>query len=277
MNKVIDTHYQGGMPFTQYTLSFMQDSYRNGISALASAFGSRIILSGVEEQSDGYYSKGWVIIDGELMPFERSPKSNVVVVNEVAESRDFEKGGNHQVYFTKTASCAVSGNYTFSDFVRMKSISYMLGTLEAAVSNLTSLTNSYNVHTHSWDSITGKPILFPPSQHRHNWSDLDNVPELNYIFYRGSAKIGDPGASSQINPKFDETTSSDSRLTITHNANALSYMVAGSLRSVGTNWNADNDVIWMVRNLQPKSFELLLREVSSDSQNLYFDYALIKL
>lgn len=31
-------------------------------------------------------------------------------------------------------------------------------------------------HTHSWDQVTGKPILFPPGPHRHGWADLDGVP-----------------------------------------------------------------------------------------------------
>lgn len=55
------------------------------------------------------------------------------------------------------------------------------------------------------------------------------------------------------------------------------YIVTGSLRSHGGNWNADNDVIWMVRDLRVDSFTVLLREVSSSVQNLSFDYAIILL
>lgn len=32
--------------------------------------------------------------------------------------------------------------------------------------------------TVAWLDITGKPTAFPPSAHRHNWSDLDGVPTL---------------------------------------------------------------------------------------------------
>ena len=27
-----------------------------------------------------------------------------------------------------------------------------------------------------WETITGKPTEFPPSEHRHEWTDLDDVP-----------------------------------------------------------------------------------------------------
>jgi hypothetical protein len=52
------------------------------------------------------------------------------------------------------------------------------------------------------------------------------------------------------------------------------YMVVGSLVSGGT-WDADNDVIWTVKNKTATGFQLILTEVRGDLQTLSLDYMLI--
>lgn len=54
------------------------------------------------------------------------------------------------------------------------------------------------------------------------------------------------------------------------------YIVTGSLVSKSAIFDTDNDVFWMVKNKTSNSFQLLLREVSGQNQNLDFDYVIFK-
>lgn len=54
------------------------------------------------------------------------------------------------------------------------------------------------------------------------------------------------------------------------------YIVTGSLISKSANFDSDNDVIWSIKNKTSNSFQLLLREVSGQGQNLDFDYVIFK-
>jgi len=84
------------------------------------------------------------------------------------------------------------------------------------------------------------------------------------IIKAGTEFIGD------INP-------SDMSKTITFlTVGTSNYLVTGSLRSIGSVWDSDNDVLWMVRTKTATSFTLLFREISNSTQSLYFDYVLIK-
>jgi hypothetical protein len=55
-------------------------------------------------------------------------------------------------------------------------------------------------------------------------------------------------------------------------------MIFGSIRSKSAsgNWSDDNDVIWTVKPINTFAFELYLREVSSNRQNIAFDYIIVK-
>jgi hypothetical protein len=52
-------------------------------------------------------------------------------------------------------------------------------------------------------------------------------------------------------------------------------LVVGTLVSLGADYNQDNDVIWMTKNPGANNFYLTLRDVSPNTQNLRFDYAII--
>ena len=54
------------------------------------------------------------------------------------------------------------------------------------------------------------------------------------------------------------------------------YIVTGSLVSKSTSYDMDNDVIWMVKDRTATEFKLCLRDVTGNSNNLDFDYVLIK-
>lgn len=108
MNR-IDFSHAGGFPLDTDTLQFLQKSYSDPIKALTKLGGNHYIISGVED--DGIQtSDGWVVIDGEIMPFKGDLKQRTIMVIENVETARFENEGEREVFFTRYATFGVSLN-----------------------------------------------------------------------------------------------------------------------------------------------------------------------
>lgn len=268
MYKRIDFTKLEGLAVYQDTLDFLQLSYRDTISAIARAFGSKVIVTGVTDLGANY-SDGWVVIDGELLPFVGGLKSGRIIIEELTDTEVFGDNTTQTVYFTRRAKLGVTGGYAFTDFIRVDTIAAIGEGLKSLLNAYNNLQTAFDTHTHSWNQITDKPLTFNPSGHRHDWGEIDNKPTLPN-FYFGSF-ILNPGSGA------GDVPGSDGRWTILiPNQGTTNYCVTGTLVSYGDNWGDDNDVLWMIRNKQNNSFELLVREVSGNRQYLRFEYVVIK-
>jgi hypothetical protein len=239
----------------------LQTSYRDAIGAIAKAFGGRVIVTGVTDQGTTY-SDGWVIVDGELMPFAGGLKTDRIIIEEVTDTEVFGDSSVQTVYYTHRAKLGVTGGFAFSDFIRVDTMSSISQGLKNLITAHNNLQNAFNTHTHSWNQITDKPGTFPPSPHRHNWNEIDGRPSLITPLASGVVSIGDVADDRMVPIYFN-------------NVGTSSYIVVGNLVSQSGNWNNDNDILWMVANKSPTSFWLLMREVSRDIQNVRFEYVLI--
>lgn len=101
-----------------------------------------------------------------------------------------------------------------------------------------------------------------PQEIRESFSAILNFVKKTSPLAVGTYTIGDFGTDSlrTVNLPYDVGTSD--------------YFVVGSLISKSSNFNQDNDVIEMIKNKTATSFKLCLREVSSDVQNLDYDWAI---
>lgn len=97
--KRIDFTQQGGFPLTQDILGFMQEGYSDLSAAIAAMLGGNVIVSGVQPNGAGY-TGGWVVFDGELLPFVGGIYPNFVA-SVSAASETFADGQNKTVRFTK--------------------------------------------------------------------------------------------------------------------------------------------------------------------------------
>ena len=268
MYKRIDFSKLEGLATYQDTLDFLQISYRDAIGAVARAFGSKVIVTGVTDLGTAY-SDGWVIIDGELMPFTGGLKSDRIVVEEQTGTEMFNDGSNQTVYYTKRAKSGVTGGFTFTDFIWVDSMSALTQGLKNLLAAHNNLLSAFSTHTHSWNDITNKPSTFNPSYHRHNWSDIDNKP-ANTILWANVLDFGDIGNGGD-----------DWTWVRFPSVNTIRYIVAGSLLSKSpsnnpwNNWPTDNHSIWTVKDKEMTQFKLMLQDVDGGVQNLQFEYALI--
>ena len=120
MNKRIDFTKLGGFPATQFTVNWMQDSYRNAFGAIAAMVGDRVIVTGVEV-TGGQATNGWISYNGELLPFVGGAVMATFVVEEVKESRLFNDNESKEVYFTRRARFGSPG-ISFNSLTRFGTV-----------------------------------------------------------------------------------------------------------------------------------------------------------
>ena len=103
----IDFSHSGGFPLETDTLDFLQNSYTGPIKALTKLGGDNYIISGVEDDG-ARTTDGWVVIQGDIMPFKGDLKQNTIVVVDAVQAVDFENGAEREAYFTRYATFGVS-------------------------------------------------------------------------------------------------------------------------------------------------------------------------
>ncbi len=243
MNKKIDYSNLGGFPLTQDVLAFMQDSYRDVLSAIARLCGNKVIVYGVTV-AGANVSDGWLVINGEFIPFVGGNLGTQVLVSETGTPLTFEDASVPNVLFTKTATTGAIGGFPFSDLVRLPTLAAQMGTIQALVTDLTNLTNDFNNHTHAWTDITNKPA--------------------GYITYVATEAIGSLPAS-------------DNEFTFTiPDQGSTAYKVIGTMRGLSANTDTDNDISWVTKIINATTFKVGVREYALVAQNLVFDFIIVK-
>lgn len=123
MNK-IDFSHLGGMPVTQDRLDFLQQSYTAGFTAIAKLCGDKTILQGVEN-SGGTVSDGWIVINGEILPFVGGALAANVIIVETPTSYTFADGSSHDVEFVRYATLGSLGGFPFTDLITLLSLKHV--------------------------------------------------------------------------------------------------------------------------------------------------------
>ena len=108
-----------GFPVQKRTFDFLQQAYGSAIGHLCRVYGDNIILYGVELVG-GSLTAGAVIIDGELLPFEKSPDAPHIEVVETSEDALYQGGERLPAYITRVARSAATGGVSLADLRRIK-------------------------------------------------------------------------------------------------------------------------------------------------------------
>lgn len=114
----IDFTKQGGFPFDQDVLGFLQNSIL-AAAGTASLGGQTYILSGCEKIG-GNIANGIVVINGEIMPFAGGAEQAKVVIIEQTENMNYEDGSVYPSIKTRFATFGDDGvtNLQWSSFKR---------------------------------------------------------------------------------------------------------------------------------------------------------------
>lgn len=139
-NRSINFQNLGGFPGTQYTLDFMQQSYRDAINGLAKLAGANVIVTGVENVN-GTVTDGWIVYGGELLPFKGGLLQSTFIITETTEDRKFSDDVVRQVYKTRFARFG-SGGIAFTSLTRLKTVDNLQSLLQELSNKLSELDNA---------------------------------------------------------------------------------------------------------------------------------------
>ena len=241
MNK-IDLFKYPRFPLSSETLDFMQQMAVL-TAKLAGLGGINYILNGCVETGSSV-AAGVIVINGEILPFIGGTKTTYVVIEETNRSVTAESQLYADIYTSRV--CRFGTGTVQIEWSTIKRVPDLL-TVSAGLAELAEAFDKHILdHRVGWANIDDKPLVFPTA-----------------ILKVGTFYVNDFATDKLETITFPTIGTSD-------------YIVSGSLRGVSANWDADNDIIWMVRSLTDTSFSLCLREVSANVQSCYFDYALIK-
>jgi hypothetical protein len=121
MYKRIDFTQLEGLPLTQNTLNFLQESYRDEFAAFAGWAGDYVILSGVADLGANW-GDGWVCIAGELLPFVGGVKAAQVVIEETVVAKVYGDGSSKDAWYTRVAKSGVAGGVLHTAFTRVRTL-----------------------------------------------------------------------------------------------------------------------------------------------------------
>lgn len=239
----IDIFKYPRFPLSCEGLDFLQQMAKL-TAKLASMGGNSYILSGCVVAGSNV-SAGTVVINGEILPFVAGAIETYVVIEETTRNVTAEGQVYEGIYISRVCRFGTgAGQVAWADLRRVPDLFTVSGTLEEMLGAFTDHTENHRVE---WDHVDDKPDIFASA-----------------VLYAGTVAVGDVANDKQQTVYFPSVETSN-------------YMVCGSLRSTGSNWDDDNDVFWMVRNRQADSFQLLVHEITTKVQSLSFDYAIIKL
>jgi hypothetical protein len=136
MNR-IDFTKTGGILRSQELWAYMQSTYSSLFSAIASAVGDNVILSGVDDLGANY-GNGWVVISGEILPFQGGLKATQIIIEETITQEQYNDGNSKDAYYTRVAKCANTGGIPVTSFKRMVNISTLI-----SPADLTAALNSF--------------------------------------------------------------------------------------------------------------------------------------
>ncbi|MDA6067985.1 hypothetical protein NJT12_00010 [Flavobacterium sp. AC] len=258
----------GGWPLNSERLQELQTSF-SIFNAFGNIAGNFTIVEGCETEGTTV-KDGKIYINNELLDFRSAVVSvdSTVIIVEESVNRPFENGSIKAVHTIRYATFGTSEvSFPWSDFVKPLETKSLKGLLEgiftrlvAAETKLETIEQGAQKNVQADWNVT--EIL----------SDayIKNKISFTSPFLRKSVfNVGNVGSAGNVN---------DTKMTVSFpTVNTSNYMVLGALRGRSSNWNDDNDVFWTYGNEQATSFEIYLREIVANEQNLKFYYVLIPL
>ncbi|EKT3957704.1 hypothetical protein NTJ28_001691 [Flavobacterium psychrophilum] len=274
-----------GFPGTNKTWRFIQDAFREPLGALAKLAGDKTIITGVVNTA-GVVSDGFIVYDGEIIPFQGGNIATEVTIIEAFENVNYNTDANDDTvldslpaYRTIYARCGTGGSviFPFTDLTPLKTIKELSSfTLPANIVidanyvhtdvNFTlALLNKLNgIEAGAEVNVQADWNVVNPSSDAF----IKNKPvNLLSILYKGVAILGDfPNApTATVNIYFP-------------NVGTTNYMVLGTMHSFLPFGAAAQDlIVWFTAGHNLTTFRLGGYEPFGGSQNLRFEYLIIAL
>ncbi len=232
MNKIDFLKYNQ-FPLSSETLNALQDMIFLA-ARIASLGGNYYILSGCEISSGGVATPGFVVINGEILPFKGGYVTSYVIIKETKSSVDVYDEKYEDIYISREVVFGTgSGQIPWSNFKRIRDVVSLASDI-ASLS--TTLNNHINNHTVAWNNVQGKPSAYTPIAHSHKWSEISEKPATyppsTHTHIGRVVYFGEFSAQGSITKYFGEIDVTCERIAtgkyrLTHNIGHASYIVLG--------------------------------------------------
>jgi len=214
-------------PVSAETYAFMQDMIRL-VGRLASLAGNNCILSGCTD-SGATVSAGYVIINGEILPFVGGTKTAYVIIDESKTDVQVYDTNYEALYTNRSVKFGTgTGQIEWASFKRVSDLLMLASSLSSLGDSFSSHVNDHRV---DWEKVQNKPVDYPPSSHSHVIADISNFP-AGIVKYCGEfTAAGVPSKVAGEIDLFDITRVSQGRYKLSHGIGHKRYIVIGVGRS----------------------------------------------
>lgn len=269
MNK-LDFNIINGFPINQDTLNKLQMAF-SLFNAFGSIVGDKTIISGCTLNGTTV-ADGAVFVNGELFEFRGGLVQAKVSIKEDITNLIYKNGNSYPAVKTRYVTFGSGlGAMDWADFKRGFETKEIVSSLLAKADK-----SSFDALAAAFTLVFEKMLTIDVGAEKNVQADLNEADETKDSFvkgkgnsisalYKGVFEVSDPLTSDAI------------RTVNFPSVGTNNYMVVGCMVSKGSNYDLDNDVIWMVREKTNTSFKLTLREVNGAVQNLSFEYILVSL
>lgn len=143
MHTNINFEQLGGLHVFQNTMKYFQDGTANVLDAIASGFGEKYIVSGVDvPPGSNIASDGYIVVNGEMIKFIGGAILAQVKINTSVADESFDDGTVKPTYTTKTATFSLVGDFDYTELERIpykNNIGACLSVMERIISGTVQL------------------------------------------------------------------------------------------------------------------------------------------
>jgi hypothetical protein len=254
-----------GIPFSANTFEFIQQQMLQ-LQTLSYFGGSLFVVQGCTNLA-GIVQDGWVVINGEILPFVGGAVQPFVVIQQTTNTASFgdpATGATPQIYpysFDRIATFGTGATqYDWALFENkdltkgvLQRLREVEGNADSLRADLTTLNAAFNAYQPAWADITGKPS---------GTITYSGRKVLNFSgFSAGDVKYGIGGEITIDIP--DQGNNN--------------YRVIGSLVYLSGGDNNANTFCVVSDFKSATQFKIWVREWENATQNLAFDFIIIKL
>lgn len=261
-----------GYPLTSERLQELQTTFQP-FNVFGNLAGNLTIISGCETPIGSTTVKdGFVFINGELLEFREAAVdgNSTVIILEDKIYKTFKNGSSKEVYVIRYATIGTNpeASWLWSSFTRPIQTKNIEGRIKELTNKLTIVEDKLVGIETKLNGIEAGAQKNVQSDFNVNDTEsnayIKNRPAFLKVLAQGNKNIG------------NITSNSFSIIISFEDIGTANYQVLGTICSNSGNFNLDNNVFHNIRNRTSSSFRLCLREMSSDDQNISFDYTLIE-
>jgi len=216
----------------------MQNTYAPLLATITAALGDNVIISGCVKASSNV-SPGWIILNGELLPYEGGVYAPQFKMEEFVTKEQFDDGAQKDVYYVRKAVMTISGGVPFENFSQIKSLAAFKSLPTASGSDysagndnvLANITGLFNLKNELMTLIKGFNGIIVQwsgtlSDIPEGWQLCDgtnDAPDLRNSFVLGAGEkyaVGETGGEEKHQLTIDEMPSHSHGYTSRNIANA---------------------------------------------------------